>query len=89
MAGLLATTFLLPWSVHGDDPKIHTVLPFDGIQAVFETEFIDAQEARLHPDSPVIGVDLNGERHAYSMILLNHHEIVNDVVGGVPVAMTW
>ena len=70
-------------------PTIHTVLQFDGIPAIFNPKFVPAADAKLHADSPVIGVDLNGEQHAYSMILLNHHEIVNDVVGGIPIATTW
>ena len=68
---------------------IHTVLPFDAIPAIFEPEFVDAGEADVRGDSPMIGVSLNGEQHAYSMVLLNHHEIVNDRVGGEPIATTW
>ncbi len=71
------------------DSEIHTVLPFDGIPAVFDLTFVTAQEATVEPTSPMIGVSLNGEKHAYSCIMLNHHEIVNDVVGGVPIATTW
>ena len=37
----------------------------------------------------VIGVSLNGEHKAYSTAFLSSHEIVNDTVGGVPVAVTW
>lgn len=69
--------------------EIHTVLPYDGIPAIFQPEFVSADAADVHPDSPMIGVSINGEQRAYSMILLNHHEIVNDVVGGKPIATTW
>ena len=37
----------------------------------------------------MIGVAFNGEVHAYAAVLLNAHEIVNDVVGGEHVATTW
>lgn len=37
----------------------------------------------------VIGLDLGGERRAYPLRVLNWHEVVNDVVGGVPVAVTY
>jgi hypothetical protein len=37
----------------------------------------------------MIGVVVNGDAHAYAAMLLNAHEIVNDVVGGEPVATTW
>lgn len=71
------------------DMTIHTVLPYDQIPAIFKPEFVSADSADIHADSPVIGVALDGEARAYSMILLNHHEIVNDVVGGQPIATTW
>ena len=38
---------------------------------------------------PVLGVVVNGEARAYSMWHLDAHEIVNDVLGGVPIAATW
>jgi hypothetical protein len=71
------------------DSEIHTVLPFDGIPAVFEPTFVTADRAEVEATSPMIGVSINGEQHAYSSIMLNHHEIVNDVVGEVPIATTW
>lgn len=40
-------------------------------------------------DEPVIGVSINGQSRAYSVYLLNSHEVVNDTVGGIPVAITW
>jgi hypothetical protein len=69
--------------------KIHTVLPIDAIPAIFSPKFLPANEAAIHKDSPVIGVSIKGEQHAYSMVLLNSHEIVNDVVGGKAIASTW
>ena len=70
-------------------PQIHTVLPFDQIPAIWKPEFVSAKDADIHADSPVIGVVLGNEAHAYSMILLNHHEIVNDVLNNQPIATTW
>lgn len=37
----------------------------------------------------VIGVYINGEARAYPIRLLSLHEIVNDTVGGLPIAVTW
>lgn len=68
---------------------IYTVLPFDAIPAIRDPQFVSAREAKLQDDSPVIGVSFNGESHAYSIYLLNGHEIVNDVVGGAKIATTW
>ncbi len=71
------------------EDHIITVLPFDAIPAIKDPRFVSAREAKLRDDSPMIGVSFNGESHAYSIYLLNGHEIVNDVVGGVEVAITW
>ena len=40
-------------------------------------------------DERVLGVSINGDHRAYPLNLLSRHEIVNDTVGGVPVAVTW
>ena len=36
-----------------------------------------------------MGVEINGESKAYPVGPLNYREMVNDVVGGVPVLVTW
>lgn len=41
-------------------------------------------------DLLVIGVDIDpADPRAYPLEILNHHEIVNDVIGGKHVAVTW
>ena len=71
------------------DDEIRTLLPFDAIPAITEPQFVSADAAKLDADAPVIGVTFNDESHAYSLYLLNGHEIVNDVVGGMNIATTW
>lgn len=74
------------------DPKeIVTVLPRDAIPAIMNPRFLSAQEAaRVYkPDEMVLALNFEGDTRAYSTQLLNHHEIVNDTVGQVPVAITW
>jgi hypothetical protein len=68
---------------------ILTVLPKDAIPAILHPRFVPAQRAQVAPDTVMIGVVVNGDAHAYAAMLLNVHEIVNDVVGGEPVATTW
>jgi len=63
--------------------------PPDGIPAIDDPQFIDASSARLAPGDIVIGFHHNGEAHAYPQLILVQHEIVNDVVGGLPVAITY
>ena len=71
------------------DDAIRTLLPFDAIPAITDPQFVPASGAKLDADVPVIGVTFNDESHAYSLYLLNGHEIVNDVVGGLKIATTW
>jgi len=37
----------------------------------------------------VIGVTLNGEARAYPLMIMQCHEIANDTLGGVPIAVTY
>ena len=71
--------------------KIVTLLGFDAIPAILDPDFVTADEADAQMDllEQVLGVSINGENRAYSIPLLSRHEIVNDVVGGVPIAVTW
>ena len=72
-----------------DSDPIQTLLPFDAIPAIVKPQFVPASKAKLDADTSVIGVTFNSESHAYSLYLLNGHEIVNDVVGGEKIATTW
>ena len=67
------------------------ILPKDGIPAIFHPELVDSSEAdsQMVDDEFVIGLTINGDSRAYSVPFLSGHEIVNDVVGGRPVAVTW
>jgi hypothetical protein len=43
----------------------------------------------LVPDDRVIGVTINGASRAYPLRLMRWHELVNDEVGGEPIAITY
>lgn len=65
--------------------------PKDGILALSHPQFIPAtQESRIGSQEPVIVLEIDGARtRAYPLRYLTWHEIVNDTVGGVPVAVTF
>ncbi len=65
--------------------------PKDGIPAIDHPKFTPAEQAKAWLDAkePVIALTLNGDRRAYPLQILIYHEIVNDRVGGVPVAVTF
>ncbi len=74
-----------------EDLEIVTLLPYDGIPAILDPAFVSAEEAwyQYASDETVLGLSINGDHRAYSVPYLSSREIVNDVVGGVPVAVTW
>ena len=62
----------------------------DGIPALSNPRFITATEADwLKPDDRVIGIEINGERRAYPIRILNYHEIINDRVSDTAFAITY
>lgn len=71
--------------------EIITVLPKDAIPAIDNPKFVPVARAReqMSPTEQVIGVSIGDEHRAYPTAMLSSHEIVNDVVGGRPIAVTW
>jgi len=82
---------LTPGSNGTRDLKIVTVLGRDGIPAILDPQFATRAGgvAQMDPAERVIGVSINGDHRAYPLNLLSRHEIVNDTVGGKPIAVTW
>lgn len=71
---------------------MYTVLPMDAIPAIDEPVFVSVLKAEgfMHPHEPVLGVvGADGSARAYSAWHLEGHEIVNDVLDGLPIAVTW
>ena len=64
--------------------------PPDGIPAIDRPRFLRAGDVDfLDPGEPVLALELGGEDRAYPVQVLIWHEIVNDTVGGIPVAVTY
>lgn len=75
------------------DGTMVTVLPADAIPAVSQPVFASRPEADkwMAEDEPVLGLvdPVTGQAKAYSLWHLDRHEIVNDRIGGKPIAVTW
>ena len=73
------------------DVSIYTLLPKDGIRSIDNPEFVSIAEAvgDVSDFEFVIGVEIDGDVRAYPINVLSRHEIVNDVVGGTPIAVTY
>ena len=62
----------------------------DGIPSIDRPKFVPALgDTQLIDTEPVIGLEVHGDARAYPLRILIWHEIANDVVGGVPVAVTY
>jgi hypothetical protein len=62
----------------------------DGIPTLVDSPTVGPEEAGwLAPEDLVFGVAINGEARAYPLRILDWHEMANDTVGGVPVALSY
>ncbi|MEM9784427.1 MAG: DUF3179 domain-containing protein [Pseudomonadota bacterium] len=65
--------------------------PKDGIPSIDDPRFVPVDDMvdTLAPVAPVMSLDIEGDARAYPLAMLTWHEIVNDTVGGLPVAVTF
>ena len=68
---------------------MYQVIFRDSIRPIYDPTFITVDESNLDDGDHVIGLAVNGEARAYAIGVLTSREMVNDVVGGVPVLVTW
>ena len=65
------------------------ILARGGIPAIDAPEYVPAVEAQIREDAWVLGVVIDGQARAYSLELLNSHEVVNDSIGDTDFAAVW
>lgn len=96
--GLLSTAttagslngFDLAGSLIPEDQILSGGPPRDGIPSIDQPIFVDAdQDQLLSPESPVIGLTIEGESRAYPIAILNWHELVNDRFGDRAVLVSY
>ena len=79
-----------PSSASETTPKgVEQLLPRGAIPAILEPEFVTAESASIPTEAWVLGVEIDGIAHAYSLNLLNSYEVVNDRIAGTPFAAVW
>ncbi|WP_299281676.1 DUF3179 domain-containing protein [uncultured Tateyamaria sp.] len=62
----------------------------DGIPSLDNPDLLEAAEADyLRGDDLVFGVSINGDTRAYPLRIMGWHEMFNEVIGGVPVALAY
>ena len=70
-------------------PEFKQIIPRGRIASVDTPTFVAAKDAEISDDAWILGVEIDGQARAYSLNLLNHHEIVNDRIGDNAFAAVW
>ncbi len=65
--------------------------PKDGIPSIDNPKFESSQEADkwLNPEDLILGINFNDVIKAYPIGIMNWHEIVNDKLNNMPIAVTY
>lgn len=61
----------------------------DETKALVSPQHVKNPEAKITGTERVIGVTVGNESRAYPINIMNRHEIANDTLGGVPIAVTY
>ena len=62
----------------------------DGIPSLDNPKMIDANAAEYMKASDLVfGIEINGDARAYPLRIMGWHEMFNDTIGGVPVALAY
>ncbi len=89
LAFVLRLTPML-YSQAEDLPKeFKQIIPRGRIAAISQPQFVPGESANIAGDSWVLGVVIDGQARAYSLNLLNSHEVVNDRIGNIAFAAVW
>ncbi len=92
----LALTGLAAWIVsstaaaqNGLPEEFQQIIARGEIAAITQPTYVSASEARIAGNAWVLGVVVDGEARAFSLNLLNLHEVVNDSIGETAYAAVW
>ena len=76
-----------------ETPFGYRAVPRDAFPVFDDPQMAGAEEAErngwIHPRDAVIGVAHRGEAKAYPISVMGLHELGNDTIGGVPIAVSW
>lgn len=94
-ATALLTALLSVAAVAGCDaaPFGQQAVPRDAFPVFTNPPMLSAAQAEaeraIFPRDAVIGVAHGGEAKAYPITIMGVHELGNDTIGGVPIAVSW
>ena len=74
-------------------PIGYQVVPRDAFPVFDNPAMLSAKEAEdkqvIFDRDAVLGIAINGEAKAYPITVMGVHELGNDTVGGIPIAVSW
>ena len=74
----------------GGYPMSEFFIEHDRFISVTDPVIVSRAEAGfVSPDDEVFGVFEGGKARAYPITMMSYHHVVNDIVGGVPIAVTY
>jgi hypothetical protein len=74
----------------GPYPRSQFVLEHDLFLPADEPATVPASEAHfLADDDEVLGFVVRGKARAYAVTMVSYHHVVNDVILGIPIAVTY
>ena len=92
LAGILPAAPAIAQSIaqQQDMPEGYVqILERGGIPAIDDPVYVPAAEAQIRDEAWVLGLVIDGQARAYSLELLNSHEVVNDSIGDTDFAAVW
>ena len=92
LVGVLVVAGKLAVARNEDDTPpagVEQLLARGKIAAVLDPQFVPAGESKISDDAWGLGVVIEGQAKAYSLNLLNRHEVVNDQSGDTAYAAVW
>ena len=66
-------------------------VPRDGIPPIYDPKYVTIEDADtwIEDQEPVVALEVAEDARAYPLQILTWHEIANDIVGEIPVAVTF
>ena len=91
--GLLVLVWVAAGCSFFDAPIGFQSVPRDAFPVFDNPDMLTVREVddlkMLHDLDPVIGVTMGDQAKAYPIDMMGVHELGNDVIAGVPIAVTW
>ena len=83
---ILALVLPVAAADHEDLEELYLIAPWGALDSIVQPRFDD--EPYVYPWDEVVGVTIGDESRTYPLKLMHWHEVVNDVIGGIPIVVS-